>query len=131
MAGGGWWDEGRRSSANRPADWRGVVSAATEQQREGEGICDQILGFECSLADRTGPFPLFSRSESPSVPRGTGDGLGSPDGWRPKSGGNRGTGGAAGPIYAVRMTKSAAGDLVGEMGGDALKIVPKNLWTKA
>jgi hypothetical protein len=37
-------------------------------------------GFACSLADRAGPFPLFSRPVSPSAPRGTGDGLGSPDG---------------------------------------------------
>jgi hypothetical protein len=66
-------------------------------------ICVQIIGFACSLADRAGPFPLFSHPESPSAPRGTGDGLGSPDGLRPKSGGKRGTGGATGPNIAVRM----------------------------
>jgi hypothetical protein len=36
-AGGGWWEEGRRSSGNRPSDWRGVVPAAIEQRGEGEG----------------------------------------------------------------------------------------------
>jgi hypothetical protein len=52
------------------------------QSNEGRkrGICDQIVGFACSLADRAGPFPLFSRPESPSASRGTGDGLGSSDG---------------------------------------------------
>jgi hypothetical protein len=67
------------------------------------GICVQIVGFAYSLADRAGPFPLFSRPESPSAPRGTRDGLGSPDGLRPKSGGKRETGGATGPNTAVRM----------------------------
>jgi hypothetical protein len=67
------------------------------------GICVQIVGFACSLADRAGLFPLFSRSESPSVPRGTGDGLGSPDGLRPKSGEKRGTGGTTRPNTAVQM----------------------------
>jgi hypothetical protein len=52
------------------------------QSNEGRerGICDQIVGFVCSLADRAGPSLLFSHPESPSAPRGTGDGLGSPDG---------------------------------------------------
>jgi hypothetical protein len=67
------------------------------------GICVQIVGFACSLTDRADPFPLFSRPESPSAPWGTGDGLGSPDGLRPKSGEKRGTGGATGPNTAVRM----------------------------
>jgi hypothetical protein len=43
------------------------------------GICDQIVGFACSLADSAGSSPLFSRPESPSTPRGAGDGLSSPD----------------------------------------------------
>jgi hypothetical protein len=46
----------------------------------GGGICDEKVGFACSLADRAGPSPFFSRPESPSAPRGGGDGLGSPDG---------------------------------------------------
>jgi hypothetical protein len=53
-----------------------------QQSNEGRerGICDQIVGFACSLTDRAGPSPLFSRPESSSAPRGAGDGLGSPDG---------------------------------------------------
>jgi hypothetical protein len=52
------------------------------QNNEGRerGICDQIVRFACSLIDRAGQSRLFSRPESPSAPRGTGDGLGSPDG---------------------------------------------------
>jgi hypothetical protein len=70
--------------------------------RERE-ICIQIVGFACSLANRAGPFLLFSCSESPSAPRETGDGLDSPNGLRPKSGGKRGTRGTTGPNTAVRM----------------------------
>jgi hypothetical protein len=40
----GWWEKGRWSAGNRPADWRGVVPAATEQRGEGE------VGF--SLTER-------------------------------------------------------------------------------
>jgi hypothetical protein len=111
-----------RQTARRTAKYRlvgasrtrdGKVQATGRQIGEGwyrrrqsngereRGICDQILGFDCSLTNRTGPFPLFSRPESPSTPRGTGDGLGSPDRWRPKSEGNREIGGTSGPIYAV------------------------------
>jgi hypothetical protein len=87
----------------------------------GRGICNEKVGFACSLTDRADPSPLFSRSESPSAPRGAGDGLGSPDGLRPYSGGKRGTGGAAGPNYAVRMReKKASEGLVGETAGDVL-----------
>jgi hypothetical protein len=68
---------------------------------------DEKVGFVCSLADRVGPSPLFSRPESPSAPRGAGDGMGSPDGLRPYSGGKRGTGGAAGPNNVVRIKKKA------------------------
>jgi hypothetical protein len=67
------------------------------------GIYVQIVGFACYLTDRAGPFPLFSRPESPSAPRGTGDGLGSPDGLRPKSRGKRGTGDAIEPNTTVQM----------------------------
>ena len=83
-----------------------------------------------SLADKLGPpdarevssvFPALSfRPESPSAPRGAGDGVGSPDEFRPKSGRKRGTGGATGPNFAVRMKKRGPGDLVGETSGDAL-----------
>jgi hypothetical protein len=51
----------------------------SNEGRERE-ICDKIVGFACSLADRAGLFPLFSRPESPSMPRETRDGLSSPDG---------------------------------------------------
>jgi hypothetical protein len=55
-----------------------------------------------------------------SAPRGIGDGLGSLDGLRPKSGGKREIGGATGPFFAFRMKKMAAGGLAGLMAGDAL-----------
>jgi hypothetical protein len=44
------------------------------QSNEGRerGICDQIVGFVCSLANRAGPSPLFSHPESPSAPQGAG-----------------------------------------------------------
>ena len=53
------------------------------------------------------------RPESPSAPRGAGGGVGSPDGLRAKSGRKRGTGGATGPNFAVRMEKTSLGGLVG------------------
>jgi hypothetical protein len=59
-----------------------------QSNERGGGICDEKVGFACSLADRAGPSPLFSRPESPSAPRGGGDGLGSPDGLRAYSGEN-------------------------------------------
>jgi hypothetical protein len=67
----GWWEEGRQSAGNRPVDWRGVVPAATEQ-REGKGRAtwNEKVWFACSLADRAGLSPLFSRLESPSAPWG-------------------------------------------------------------
>jgi hypothetical protein len=40
------------------------------------------VGFVCPVADRAGPSPLFTRSESPSAPRGTEVGVGSPDVFR-------------------------------------------------
>jgi hypothetical protein len=46
--------------------------------------------------------------------------VGSPDGFRPKSGRKRGTGGATGPNFAVRMEKTLAGGLFGGTSGDAL-----------
>jgi hypothetical protein len=50
-----------------------VVPAATEQLEErGRGICDDKVGFTCSLADRVSPSPLFSHPESPSAPQGAG-----------------------------------------------------------
>jgi hypothetical protein len=78
----GWWDEGRRSSVYHRQIGEGWCRRRQNNDGRERGIYDQILGFECSLADRTGPFPLFSRPEFPSAPRGTEDGLGSPDGWR-------------------------------------------------
>jgi hypothetical protein len=56
------------------------------------------------------------------VPRGTGDGLGSSDGLRPKSEGKRETRGATRPFFAVRMKKTAAEGLVGLVAGDALML---------
>jgi hypothetical protein len=96
-----------------------AVSSGRRPERGG-GICDEKVGFACSLTDRAGPSPLFSRPESPSAPRGAGDGPGSPDGLRPYSGGKRGIGGVAEPNNAVRMKKRAFGGLVGETAGDAL-----------
>jgi hypothetical protein len=86
---------GRRDGEVQATDRRtGEGWCRRRQSIDGRerGICVQIVGFACSLADRAGPFPLFSRPESPSVPRGTGDSLGSSDGLRPKSEGKRGTG---------------------------------------
>jgi hypothetical protein len=95
------------------------------QSNEGRErrICDQIVGFACSLADRAVLFPLFSRPESPSAPRGTGDGLGSPDVLRSKSEGKRGTRGATGPFFAVQIKKTATGGLAGLVARDALTCV--------
>jgi hypothetical protein len=63
---------------------------------------------------------FFFRPESPTAPRKAGDGLGSPDGLTPYSGGKRGTGGAVGPNNAVRMKKGLPGASSGETAGDAL-----------
>jgi hypothetical protein len=43
------------------------------QSNEGRkrGICDQIVGFACSLADRVGPFLLFSRPGPRARPGGS------------------------------------------------------------
>jgi hypothetical protein len=107
-----------------------VVPTATEQ-REGRGICDEkVVGFVCSLADRAGSSPLFSRPESPGAPREAGDGLGSPDGLKAKSGRKQGSVGTAGPNNAVRMKKKAAGGLVGETAGDALICARHSYCTK-
>jgi hypothetical protein len=73
----------RRDGGVQSTGWRiGEGWCRRRQSNEGRerGIYDQIVGFACSLADRAGPFPLFSRPESLSALRGTGDGLGSPDG---------------------------------------------------
>jgi hypothetical protein len=59
---------------------RGGVSGDRTTRGGGGRICDEKVGFACSLADRASPFPLFSRPESPSVPQGTDDSLGSSDG---------------------------------------------------
>jgi hypothetical protein len=74
---------GRRDSGVQATGRRiGEGWCRRRQSNEGmeRGICEQIVGFVCSLADRAGPFPLFSRPESASALRGTGDGLDSPDG---------------------------------------------------
>jgi hypothetical protein len=97
---------GRRDGEVQATGWRiGEGWCRRRQSKDGRerGICVQIVGFALSLTDRACPFPLFSRPESPSAPRGTGVGLGSPDGFRSKSGRKRGTGGAIGPNTAVRM----------------------------
>jgi hypothetical protein len=112
--------EGRRSSGNRPADWRGVVPAATEQQ-EGRGDLRRESGGVRVFSRRlSGPVPAFLTSGVPERTPGAGDGLSSPDGLKAKSRGKRGAGGAAGPNNAVRMKKMAAGGLVGETAGDSL-----------
>jgi hypothetical protein len=89
--------------------------------REG-GICDEKVGFVCSLAKKAGLSPLFSRPESPSAPRGAGDGLSSPDGWRPKSKGNEEPGARLGRITPSGWKKRAVEGLVGAMAGDDLTI---------
>jgi hypothetical protein len=104
---GGRRDDGVQATARRIGEgW-----CRRRQSNEGRerGICDQIVGFACSLADRAGLSPLFSRSESPSTPRGTEDGLGSPDRLRPKSGGKRGTGNTTRPFFTVRIKKRLPG----------------------
>jgi hypothetical protein len=61
----GRWEEGRRSSGNRPADWRGVVPAATEQRREGE----RDLRPNCTVCAfsrrQSGPVSAFLSSGVP------------------------------------------------------------------
>jgi hypothetical protein len=61
--------------------------------------------------------------ESPAAPRETEDGLGSPDGFRPKSGRKREAGGVTGPVSFVRMKKRGPGGLRGGMSGDALRAI--------
>jgi hypothetical protein len=100
-------ETGRRRDGKVQATGRRIGEGWCRRRQSNDGrergICVQIVGFARSLADRAGTFPLFSRPESPSAPWGTGVGLDSPDGFRPKSGGKRGTGGATGPNTAVRM----------------------------
>jgi hypothetical protein len=98
----------------------GVVPAAREIRGVGEILSDVAVGFVRRVTDRSGPSPLFTRPESPRAPRGAGDVVGSPDGFRPKSGRKRGTWGATGPNFAVRMEKTLAGGLLGGTSGDAL-----------
>jgi hypothetical protein len=70
----------------------------------GNGINGGELPFLSPTPRARSPFRAFLfRPESPSAPRKAGDVLGSPDGWKPKSGRKRGTGGVAGPNIAVRM----------------------------
>jgi hypothetical protein len=87
---------------------------------------NEINGGELPLLSLTpracSTFRAFLfRPESPSAPRNAGNGLGSPDGWKPKSERKRGTGGAAGPNTAVWMKKWAAGGRLGNTAGDALR----------
>jgi hypothetical protein len=105
---------GGTAECGQPAGGLARGGAGGDRATRGEGgICDEKVGFTCSLADRAGLSPLFSRSESPSVPRGAGDGLGSPDGLRPYSGGKQGTGGTAVPNYTVQIKKGRPGALSG------------------
>jgi hypothetical protein len=91
-----------------------VVPAAREL-RGGRGICgEKVVGFACFLADRAGPSSFFSRPDSPSAPREAGDGLGSPDGFRPFFGGKRGTRGRARLNNVVRMKKWCRGPRQGD-----------------
>jgi hypothetical protein len=75
------------------------------QSKEGRErrICDQIIGFACSLTDRAGPSRLFSCVESPSVPRGAADGLSSSDGRRLKSRRKRVTRSATRLFFTIRI----------------------------
>jgi hypothetical protein len=71
---------------------------------EGNKINGGELPFLSPIPRACSTFRAFLFCpESPSVPRKAGDGLGSPDGLKPKSGRKRGTGGAAGPNTAVRI----------------------------
>jgi hypothetical protein len=56
---------------------RGGAGGDKAMRGEG-GICNEKVGFACSLTDRTRPSPLFSHPESPSAPRGGWPGL---SGW--------------------------------------------------
>jgi hypothetical protein len=61
----GWWEEGRRSSGNRPADWRGVVPAAIEQRGEEMGDLRPDSRV-CVFSHRqSGPVPAFLSSGVP------------------------------------------------------------------
>jgi hypothetical protein len=94
------------AECRQPAGGLARGGAGSNRATRGEGgFCDKKVGFVCSLADRAGPSPLFSRPESPSAPQGAGDGLGSPDGLRPYSRGKRGTEDAAKPNNTVPMKK--------------------------
>jgi hypothetical protein len=73
----GWWEEGRRSAGNRPADWRGVVAAATEQRGEGRGDLRRESGIRVFSRRQSGPIyyflffrdPLCKASRFPSFSR--------------------------------------------------------------
>jgi hypothetical protein len=75
-----------RQTARRTAEYR-LVGGGTAECRQPAGglargggggdratsggggrICDEKVGFACSLADRAGLSPFFSRPESPNVP---------------------------------------------------------------
>jgi hypothetical protein len=87
----------------------------------GGGNLRRESGVRVFSRRQSGLVPLFSRPESPSAPRGAGDGLASPDGLRAYSGGKREIGGAAGPNNIVRIKKMPARGLVGETAGDAVR----------
>jgi hypothetical protein len=68
---------GETTECRQPADGlaRGGAGSDIATRGEERGICDEKVGFACSLADRAGPSPLFSRPESWSAPRGGGAGM--------------------------------------------------------
>jgi hypothetical protein len=74
------------------------------------GICGQSA--ESSLT--RGPNRGICSIRSPGSTRETDDGLGSPDGFRPKTGQKREAGGVTGPISSVRMKKEALGGYPGD-----------------
>jgi hypothetical protein len=61
----GWWEEGRRSSGNRLADWRGVVPAAAKERGEGEEDLRPDSRVHVFSRRQSGPVPVFLSSGVP------------------------------------------------------------------
>jgi hypothetical protein len=101
------WVEERRSSGNWPADWRGMVPAATEQREGREDLGRQSGGIRVFCRRHSGSIPAFLSSGVPERTPGVGDGLDSPDGLKAIRRKTRSRG-AAGLDNAVRMLKGLA-----------------------
>jgi hypothetical protein len=68
MVGAGGRRDGGVQATGRRID-EGWCRRRQSNERRKRGICDQIVGFACFLADRAGPSPLFSHPESPRPER--------------------------------------------------------------